>query len=133
MSWSYLARRINSGSISADQNSHDSLFSTPYTMWIFKEILAIAASQPWLLFLAIAFLPGFGFPVSLLFAAAGMVWGTSLSSCSIVIAALAVNLTWTYWLTRSPVGDWIRSKLPAKWLKFLDTEPCVWLFLENVI
>lgn len=116
-------------------------------MWILHEIQAIAASRPWLLFLAIAFLPGVGFPVSLLFAAAGVVWGTSVSSCAIVIAALAVNLTWTYWLTRSPFGAWFRSKLPGKWLKFLETEkggamrillavritPAMPLFIQNYL
>ena len=87
-----------------------------------KEWLLIIQSNPWMLFFAIAILPGLGFPVSLLFTAAGAVWGTNVTSCGIVIGALAVNLTWTYFVMQSPLGQWIRSKSPAKWLRFLETD-----------
>lgn len=87
-----------------------------------KELLSIIQGHPWMLFFAIAILPGLGFPVSLLFTAAGAVWGTNASSCGIVIGALAVNLTWTYYVMQSPMGQWIRKKIPAKWLRFLETD-----------
>ncbi len=87
-----------------------------------KEWLLLIQGNPWMLFFAIAILPGLGFPVSLLFTAAGVVWGTNLTSCSIVVGALAVNLTWTYYVMQSSLGKWIRSKIPAKWLRFLETD-----------
>jgi uncharacterized membrane protein YdjX (TVP38/TMEM64 family) len=88
----------------------------------YRELISIIQANPSLLFCSIAILPGLGFPVSVLFAAAGVVWGTNVKSCSIVMSALALNLTWTYYVMQSPMGCWIRSKIPAKWLCFLDAD-----------
>src|SRR5687768_8978267 len=91
-------------------------------MALLKEFQTMIAGHPLLLFLSIAILPGLGFPVSILFTLAGVVWGTSFESCLIVIAALAINLTWTYWIARSPLGGILRSWIPAKWLHFFTSE-----------
>lgn len=85
-----------------------------------QDIHMLLSEEPLLLFLAIVVLPGIGCPVSFLFTLAGIVWGTSVKSCLLVIAALALNLTWTYFLARSPVGTWLRSRLPAKWQAFFE-------------
>lgn len=91
-------------------------------MSLIQEFQAFLSKEPLLLFLSIALLPGLGFPVSILFTIAGVVWGTSIQSCLIVIVALAINLTWTYWLMRSPIGGLARSLIPEKWLMFLKPE-----------
>jgi hypothetical protein len=70
---------------------------------------ALAAAEgylklhPWALFCALVVLPGLPVPTSLLFLTAGVVWRERpLMACSLCLLALALNLTWTYWLAARP-------------------------------
>jgi uncharacterized membrane protein YdjX (TVP38/TMEM64 family) len=85
-----------------------------------RDLHTLLSEEPLLLFLAIVILPGIGCPVSFLFTLAGIVWGTSVKSCLLVVSALALNLTWTYFLARSTAGTWLHSRLPAKWQGFFE-------------
>lgn len=64
-----------------------------------EQLIELCQAHPVLLFLAIALLPGMGFPASPLLIAAGIAWGGGLRACSLAISAIAINMTWTYFLT----------------------------------
>jgi uncharacterized membrane protein YdjX (TVP38/TMEM64 family) len=63
-----------------------------------EQLIELCQAHPVLLFLAIAILPGIGFPASPLLIAAGIAWGGGLRACSLAISASAINMTWTYFL-----------------------------------
>ncbi|HBE22683.1 MAG TPA: hypothetical protein DDW21_04430 [Verrucomicrobiales bacterium] len=63
-----------------------------------EQLIELCQAHPVLLFLAIAILPGMGFPASPLLIAAGVAWGGGLRACSLAISASAINMTWTYFL-----------------------------------
>lgn len=63
-----------------------------------EQLIELCQAHPVLLFLAIALLPGMGFPASPLLIAAGVAWGGGLRACSLAISAIAINMTWTYFL-----------------------------------
>lgn len=82
-----------------------------------RDLLAdFGAQHPWSLFLAIAILPGFGFPVSLLVVLAGAIWPTApWLSVLIALAALGLNMIWTHFVASGPAGSRIRTLLPDRW------------------
>lgn len=82
----------------------------------FKHLLATFGSQyPWAIFLAIAILPGFGFPASPLLLLAGLVWGSSATSCGLALAAVALNIVWTHGLARGPGKSVVIRLLGNRW------------------
>lgn len=87
-------------------------------LWLarFKEQLSVHGNaHPWILFVALVILPGFGFPVSALLVLAGVIWGTSWSSCAIALLAIAFNMIWTHWLAAGPARALIIKWLGHRW------------------
>jgi uncharacterized membrane protein YdjX (TVP38/TMEM64 family) len=64
-----------------------------------EQLIELCQAHPVLLFFAITLLPGFGFPASPLLIAAGIAWGGGTRACCLAISAIALNMTWTYFLT----------------------------------
>jgi uncharacterized membrane protein YdjX (TVP38/TMEM64 family) len=68
----------------------------------------------WALFLALVVLPGLPVPTSLLLLTAGVVWKEQpLMACLWCLVALALNLTWTYWLAAGPARRLVEKLLAA--------------------
>jgi uncharacterized membrane protein YdjX (TVP38/TMEM64 family) len=81
-------------------------------LWVWKSGLTILeikngwaalnqflAVNPFCLFMAIVILPGLPFPMSALLFSAGVVWRDQpVTACLLSMLAMALNLTWTYWL-----------------------------------
>ena len=87
----------------------------------FKEQLYVHGSaHPWLLFVALVVLPGFGFPVSALLVLAGATWGTSWTSCLAALAAIALNMIWTHWLASGPARAFVIKWLGHRWERWKD-------------
>ena len=60
-------------------------------------------ARPWALFVALVVLPGLPFPVSVLLLAAGVAWHDDpLGACLLCVAALTINMSWTYWVAAGP-------------------------------
>ena len=60
-------------------------------------------ARPWALFVALVVLPGLPFPVSVLLLAAGVAWQDNpLGACLLCMAALTINMSWTYWVAAGP-------------------------------
>jgi len=63
-----------------------------------EQLIDLCQAHPVLLFFAIAILPGMGFPASPLLIAAGIAWGGGTRACCLAISAIALNMTWTFFL-----------------------------------
>ena len=73
---------------------------------LFFAILAFLEAHPWALVLALATLPGIGFPISPLFILMGAVLGPKYglpTACFIAIAAQSTCTIWTYLLAAGPL------------------------------
>jgi uncharacterized membrane protein YdjX (TVP38/TMEM64 family) len=78
----------------------------------FKQLVAEYGTQyPWVLFVALVFLPGLGFPAGALLLLAGIVWGSHYTSCLLALAAIALNVAWTHTLAAGPA-----RKLMIRWM-----------------
>ncbi len=72
--------------------------------WI-METVDWLEERPAMIFVAIVILPAAPFPVSVLLLAAGAVYGERYGpfrAALIALAAITLNLTWTYWFARYP-------------------------------
>ena len=115
-------------------------------MQTFKHFVTEYGTQyPWVLFLALVFLPGFGFPAGVLLLLAGIIWGSHYTSCLIALAAILLNVVWTHSLAAGParkrmvrwMGErlqpWFalprRDLMKVAWL--LRVTPGVPLFVQN--
>ena len=77
--------------------------------------------NPGLLFLALVFLPGLPIPTSALLFTAGVVWRQrTVMACALCIFAMALNLTWTYWLAAGPARRLVEKVLRATAIKIPD-------------
>ncbi|MCB1242309.1 MAG: TVP38/TMEM64 family protein [Verrucomicrobiales bacterium] len=85
-----------------------------------KSSRAYLQEHEWALFLALAFLPGFAVPVSPLLLLAGAVWGATLKACVLTVLALAVNMSWTYWVAAYPARKFIERLLLSTSVKIPD-------------
>ena len=75
-------------------------------------LMGYLVEKPWVLFLALVILPGFPIPLSALLVIAGLVWGKQpVMACSLCLIALALNLTWTYWLAAGPARKLVEKLL----------------------
>ena len=92
--------------------------ATMKKLWVDGE--AFLKANPWSLFLAIVFLPGLPVPVSALLILAGAVWGTTWWSCLLVVLALALNMTWTYWVAAYPARGIMEKILATTSIKIPD-------------
>ena len=105
-------------------------------------------ANTWALFLALVFLPGLPIPTSALLLTAGVVWRDQpVLACGLSILALALNLTWTYWLAAGPARSSVEKLLVASSIKIpelprgdhlrlilvLKLTPGIPLFLQNYL
>ncbi len=77
----------------------------------------------WILFIALVVLPGLFVPVSPMFLLSGPVFGDGenyFKPCLIVSVALALNITWTYWLAKSPCRKLIEYMLKGTPIELPD-------------
>ena len=73
---------------------------------LFVSIIAFLEAHPWALVLALATLPGIGFPISPFFILVGAVLGPKYglpTACLIAIAAQSTCTIWTYLLAAGPL------------------------------
>ncbi len=87
-------------------------------LWVDGEVFLKA--NPWSLFVAIIFLPGLPFPISALLVLAGLVWGANWWACLLALLALALNMTWTYWVAAYPARGVIEKVLANTSLRIPD-------------
>lgn len=105
-------------------------------------------SHPWLLFAGLVFLPGLPVPTSALLLLAGTVWrDRPVAACAICLLAMALNMTWTYWVAARPGRGVVEKLLAAgsirvpemqqgnhlRFLLVLRLTPGVPLFLQNYL
>lgn len=86
-------------------------------------VCAWCSINPAYLFLAIVFLPGLGFPASPLLILAGLVWGSTWQTCALTILAVALNMTWTYYLAHGPASSIVTRFLGTRWHRWKDIHP----------
>jgi uncharacterized membrane protein YdjX (TVP38/TMEM64 family) len=75
---------------------------------LFFVILAFLEANPWALVIALATLPGIGFPISPLFILMGAVLGPKYglpTACLIAVAAQSTCTVWTYLLAAGPLRE----------------------------
>jgi uncharacterized membrane protein YdjX (TVP38/TMEM64 family) len=113
--------------------------------WI--DSRAFLMAHPWAMFLALVFLPGLPIPMSALLLVAGAVWGANVKACLLMLLAMALNMTWTYWLAAGPARGFIEKvlantkiKIPAlpkndqvRLILILRLTPGIPLFIHNYI
>ncbi len=77
----------------------------------FDKTLEFLKAHPALIFLGLVILPGFPFPVSALWVAAGGVYGQLYGTPVAVllsIVAICINITWTYLFARGPARHFLQ-------------------------
>lgn len=81
---------------------------------LWGQVNAYLVKNPWALFVALVVLPGLPVPTSLLLLTAGVVWKERpMMACGLCLLALALNLTWTYWLAAGPARRLVEKMLAA--------------------
>jgi len=111
-----------------------------------SQIEAFLQARPWAMFIALAVLPGLPFPVSVLLLAAGVAWSDHpVWACGLSLCALAINMSWTYWVAAHPgrrlverfIG-WSGMKIPdipsgdhLRLILVLRLTPGIPLFFQN--
>jgi uncharacterized membrane protein YdjX (TVP38/TMEM64 family) len=82
---------------------------------------AFLQQNSWALFLAIVILPALPIPTSVLMLTAGVVWRERpIMACLLCLLALALNLSWTYWLAAGPARRLVEKILAATEMKIPD-------------
>ncbi len=115
---------------------------------VWQTISDFLTRQPWAIFCALVVLPGLPFPTSALFVIAGVVWkDRPVMACALCMAAIAANMSWTYWLaagigrklvlrlltlTRFEMPDYGRES-DLRIILILRLVPGFPLFLQNYI
>jgi uncharacterized membrane protein YdjX (TVP38/TMEM64 family) len=75
-------------------------------------------AHPWWLFAALVVLPGLPMPTSALMVLAGTVWSERpVMACGLALLALALNMSWTYWLAARPGRGLVEKLLAAGTLR----------------
>ena len=80
-----------------------------------EPLLDWCRSNPFILFAAIAILPGFAFPVAPLLILAGVVWGSNPMACGLAMAAVLINITWSHLLASGFCQKYIKRILGNHW------------------
>lgn len=88
---------------------------------LWKSTEAYLKENPWALFLALIFLPALPIPTSALLFTAGVVWrDRPVVACAVCLLAMALNLSWTYWLAAKPGRGLVEKLLVAGSFKIPD-------------
>jgi uncharacterized membrane protein YdjX (TVP38/TMEM64 family) len=88
-------------------------------LWLVTE--EFLKRNPAALFLALVILPGLPVPTSALLFTAGVVWRHQpVTACLLCLLALALNLSWTYWLAAGPARRLVEKLLVATAVKVPD-------------
>ena len=109
-------------------------FGAAFFLWLWKAGIGVEdlrrgwqlsldflRARPLWLFLALVVLPGLPVPNSGLLFLAGVVWrDRPFEACLIALAAMLMNLSWTYWLAAG-WGRWTMERVAA-WLGFAIPE-----------
>jgi uncharacterized membrane protein YdjX (TVP38/TMEM64 family) len=114
--------------------------------WHQAEIFLMERS--WLLFAGLVVLPGLPVPTSALLFLAGTVWRERpVAACAVCLVAMALNMTWTYWVAARPGRGVVEKLLAATTLRvpelprgnhlrmilILRLTPGLPLFLQNYV
>jgi uncharacterized membrane protein YdjX (TVP38/TMEM64 family) len=114
--------------------------------WRQAEIFLMERS--WLLFAGLVVLPGLPVPTSALLFLAGTVWRERpVAACAVCLVAMALNMTWTYWVAARPGRGVVEKLLAATTLRvpelprgnhlrmilILRLTPGLPLFLQNYV
>ena len=76
------------------------------------ELNAYLVKNPVVLFVALVILPGLPIPASALLVTAGVVWRAQpVMACGLAFLAIALNLSWTYWLAAGPARNLVEKML----------------------
>lgn len=87
--------------------------------WHQAEIFLM--ERPWWLFAGLVILPGLPIPTSALLILAGTVWRERpLTACAVCLVALALNMTWTYWVAARPGRVLVEKLLTATAMRMPD-------------
>ncbi|BCX48300.1 SNARE-associated Golgi protein [Haloferula helveola] len=81
-------------------------------------IEAWGAEYPWVIFLALVILPGFGFPASFLLVLAGVVWGPTPGSCLLAMLAVTMNISWTHLAASGVARPLVTRMLGNRWQRW---------------
>ncbi|GAA5128492.1 VTT domain-containing protein [Luteolibacter yonseiensis] len=88
--------------------------------WWFS-LNAYLVKNPWALFAALVILPGFPVPLSALLFTAGVVWRDQPAmACLLSLAAITLNLAWTYWAAAGPGRKVVEKLLVSTSVKIPD-------------
>ncbi len=72
------------------------------------------AAHPAVLFWGIVFLPALPIPTSALLVTAGLVWhDRPVMACLLCLLAMALNLSWTYWMAARPARGMVEKLMAA--------------------
>ncbi len=113
-------------------------------LWVKSE--TFLRENPWCLFAALVVLPGLPVPTSALLFLTGTVWRERpVTGCVLALSALALNMSWCYWVARRPArglaARWfVNSKLPEipsndflKTILLLRLTPGFPFFVQNYL
>jgi uncharacterized membrane protein YdjX (TVP38/TMEM64 family) len=68
--------------------------------------------RPWWLFAALVILPALPVPMSALLVLTGVVWSREpVMACGITLSAMALNMSWTYWMAAVPARSLVAKFL----------------------
>ena len=88
---------------------------------LWAQFERFVGDHPGILFAALVILPGLPFPVSALLFVAGVTWRENpLGGCALSIAALSLNMTWTYWVAAGPGRRLIERLIRLSSIKLPD-------------
>lgn len=80
--------------------------------WFFLD--GYLKTHPAILFWALVLLPALPIPTSALLLTAGFVWGDRpVMAVSLCLLAMAMNVSWTYWLASRPARGWVEKLMAA--------------------
>lgn len=86
-----------------------------------EPVLIWCRSHPTALFLAIAILPAFAFPVSPLLILAGAVWGANAEACALAVGAILINVLLCHVAAAGPGHQLIAGILGERYTRWSKT------------
>ena len=87
-----------------------------HAWWNQAQVFLLA--RPWWLFVSLVLLPALPIPTSALLFLAGTVWrDRPVMACAICLVAMALNMSWTYWLAARPGRGLVEKLLAATSLR----------------